>query len=324
MTSATIPDYFEPPNSRELPKGSLAEIPRHILCEPKLDGVRALAHCLPDGRVVFKSRRLNKAGEYSSLEDKVPHLRDHLGLRMLCNEGYTVLDGELIAGVHRDSLTATMSVLSSKPDKAIARQAKIGELRYYVFDVAYWKGVDVTNRTLSARRELFRDYFRPGPIIPMVQVRIQGDEGRERYLEAFIRGGGEGIMFKDPDSKYFDRKGWVKVKDVTTVDAVVTGWVPGKGKYAGTIGALAVSATDGATGELRELCTVAPGTDETRRWLFESLGVDGLDHLELVVELEAQAWTTGGKLRHPRIVRYRKDKTVASVVDFDGSLSRVV
>ena len=324
MTSSARPDYFEPPNSKELPKGSLAEIPRHVLCEPKLDGVRALAHCLPDGSVVIKSRRLNKAGEYSSLEDKVPHVRRHAVLCALGLQGYTVFDGELIAPVERDSLTATMSVLGSNPDKAIARQDEIGELRYYVFDVAYWKGEDVTNKTLRERRALFSNYFSTGPVVGMPQTYIKSDSGRLEYLEAFISAGGEGIMFKDPDSKYFDRKGWVKVKGTTTVDAIVTGWVPGKGKYEGTIGALKVSATDGATGELRELCTVAPGTDETRRWLFESLGVDGLDHLELVVELEAQAWTTGGKLRHPRIVRYRKDKTVASVVDFDGSLSRVV
>lgn len=86
-----------------------------------------------------------------------------------------------------------------------------------------------------------------------------------------------------------------KWKPVLTVDAVVTGLVPGKGKYAGMVGALECSV------ENVEICSTGGFTDDVRTGL-------GAHCLGLVVEVAYQYVGSGGRLRHPRFIRFRDDK----------------
>ena len=90
--------------------------PRHVIIEPKLDGVRAIVHCTPEG-VFITTRRKNKAGQYSQFQDNVPHLRDHLLLTQLGQEGYTIFDAEVIAPVDDDTLATTMGIVGAHPER---------------------------------------------------------------------------------------------------------------------------------------------------------------------------------------------------------------
>lgn len=87
-----------------------------------------------------------------------------------------------------------------------------------------------------------------------------------------------------------------KVKRFNTVDCIVTGFIPGQGKYLGMPGALVVSLFDGT-----ELASVSGMTDKQRQALRgEDLG--------RVCEVKYQYVGAGGRLRHPTFVRWRDDK----------------
>lgn len=103
--------------------------------------------------------------------------------------------------------------------------------------------------------------------------------------------GAEGWMLKDGNLL-----NWQKLKAVQTVDCVVTGTVEGKGKYLGLVGALTV-AVEGV-----EIANVGGFDDATREEISED------DPIGRVVEVAYQYVGSGGRLRHPRFIRFRDDK----------------
>jgi ATP-dependent DNA ligase len=105
----------------------------------------------------------------------------------------------------------------------------------------------------------------------------------------------EGLVYKTGNLS-----GYRKWKPVLTVDAVVTAIVPGKGKYAGMVGALEVSVYDDMCA-MRVIATTGGFTDEERAGL-------SADVIGTVVEIAYQYVGSKGRLRHPRFIRFRDDK----------------
>ena len=153
---------------------------------------------------------------------------------------------------------------------------------------------------------------------------------RHAKVDEFISQGFEGAVLKDPGARYHDSRAWLKYKVKTTVDAQVTNFEYGAvgSKYALTVGALKVSVIDRATGKLREIARVAPGDDHERDEWFNLLTSYGpeeeiIAHNE-IIELEGQQWTKDGRIRHPRILRVRGDRSEPNTVDFSSSKPEVV
>lgn len=97
---------------------------------------------------------------------------------------------------------------------------------------------------------------------------------------------------------------WRKLKRVSTIDCVVTGYEDGDGKYLGLLGSLRVGVYPVKGGPLVEIANVSGMTDEERVRM-----TDEIDSLEgRVVEVAYQYIGSGGRLRHPRFVRWRDDK----------------
>lgn len=103
----------------------------------------------------------------------------------------------------------------------------------------------------------------------------------------------EGWVFKNSNWGHSEK--W---KPVLTIDAVVLGIVPGKNKYTGQTGALVVGIGD------RVLANVSGMTDAERRDM-------GPHDIGRVVEVAYQYVGDGGRLRHPRFIRFRDDKLAA-------------
>jgi ATP-dependent DNA ligase len=318
---------FEPAKAHSTIKGlngiNVVQSPDHTWVEEKLDGVRALVHCTPTG-VYITTRRLNKQGEYKQFQDNVPHLRDSSFLRSLGKRGYTILDGEVIAPHDTDTLANTMKVVGSGPDVAIARQLATGKLGLHLFDAPWINGDDMTNMPLYTRHYalemLFEDYKHDKSDVYLVDNLggMSPSEKLEEYAEAIERGS-EGLIIKNPGATYYER-GWLKVKGKITLDAQVTGWEHGSagGKWEHHLGALIVSVFN-HSGVLVDVAKVIPGDDEMREGLYqqlESLADPVIEDLNMIVEMEAQIWTKDYRLRHPRIVKWRPDKSSPNKVDF--------
>jgi ATP-dependent DNA ligase len=118
--------------------------------------------------------------------------------------------------------------------------------------------------------------------------------------------GEEGIILKDPKGPWQDKrvKHQVKMKAELEADLLVTGLVPGSGKYQGKIGALQVESADG-----RVKSAVGTGLDDDERsW-------DPKEFLGKIVSVKYNALIddkkTGQKsLFLPVFVEIRDDKKV--------------
>ena len=147
------------------------------------------------------------------------------------------------------------------------------------------------------------------------------------FFEEMLAAGHEGVMVKDPGSRYeAGRRGasWVKVKRAKTLDLVVLAVEWGSGRREGLLSNLHLGARDPSSGELVMLGKTFKGmTDEVLAWQTTALKAIEVDHEghivyvrpEKVVEIafndvqRSSQYPGGLALRFARLVRYRDDKT---------------
>lgn len=157
--------------------------------------------------------------------------------------GYTAgwpgepLDGELWAG--RGRFESVSAAVRRREADAQAWQP----IRLMVFDLPAQPG-DFDARLQALRRLLAT----PPPTLRAVeQFRVASAAALRARLDAIVAAGGEGLMLHRGDSRYAaGRNGdLLKYKPYDDAEATVVGYVPGKGKYEGLVGALEVESDDG-------------------------------------------------------------------------------
>ena len=97
--------------------------------------------------------------------------------------------------------------------------------------------------------------------------------------------GKEGLILNTGTVRY-------KVKGMETHDVVVTGLLPGQGKYTGKLGAF-----------ITDMGNVGTGLSDKQRLYFNTP-----DTIGKVIEVSCMELTKDGKFRHPRFIRERFDK----------------
>lgn len=261
--------------------------------ERKLDGIRLLAFKRGKNVELLSRNRLPQNAAYPAFEAAVAALP--------CQEA--ILDGEAVGGWERELASG-----------------------YYLFDILWLDGRDLTSLPLAERREALTAL----PLVPPLCL-VQRLDG-QRPWERACADGWEGVIAKRIDSVYEHRRSllWLKMKCEETVDLVVGGFTEPRGKRVG-LGALLLGYFDGPdfvfagkvgtgldTALLRELrarfdARALPAPPFTRGTGLPRDGAHWVEP-ELVVELAFMEWTSGGKLRHPRLVRVRPDKPAHEAV----------
>lgn len=148
------------------------------------------------------------------------------------------LDGELWAGRCRfAALSGTVRRL--EPDDASWRQ-----VRFLVFDLPAHPG-PFGERLAALRTLLARGG--DGPLQPLAQFRVAGRAELAAELERIVRAGGEGLMLRRDQGPYQAVRSddLLKLKPWDDAEARVVGYVPGKGRLAGVMGALVVETPQG-------------------------------------------------------------------------------
>jgi len=152
-------------------------------------------------------------------------------------------------------------------------------------------------------------------------------EAAQAFLAAALAQGHEGIMAKDPASRYeAGSRGaaWLKIKVAHTLDLVVLAAEWGSGRRQGWLSNLHLGARDESGGFVMLGKTFKGLTDEMLEWQtakLKALAIDptSRDHVvavrpELVVEVAfnelqvSRRYLGGLALRFARVVRYRPDK----------------
>ncbi len=151
----------------------------------------------------------------------------------------TPLDGELWAGRGQFS-QAVATVRQQKPDDAAWRR-----IRFMVFDLPAQGGpftdrIPVLNRLLATLAVPW--------VQPVVQSRVASPQALQARLTRTVALGGEGLMLHRGASLYRAQRSddLLKVKTHEDAEARVIAHIPGKGKYAGMLGALLVQMPDEA------------------------------------------------------------------------------
>lgn len=183
----------------------------------KLDGVRAYW----DGQR-FLSRQGNEYHAPDWFTDGLPNVP---------------LDGEL--WIDRKAFQRTVSIVRRQDKSHHWKQ-----VRYLVFDAPESGG------KFEERIEFLSDTIRPDKLA-YAQVhehlRCKGIAHLQEQLEEIETLGGEGLMLREPESKYVAGRSstLLKVKTFHDAEAIVLAHQPGKGKFKGMLGALQVQLPDG-------------------------------------------------------------------------------
>jgi bifunctional non-homologous end joining protein LigD len=258
------------------------------LFERKYDGIRLLAFKDGPGVRLFSRNRLPQS--IPSIATAIEHLPVH----------DVILDGEM-----------------TWPGAKVV---------YHVFDVMWLDGRDVRSLPLEDRRALLSGLpLRP----PLQRVTLLDDA---RPWERACSEGWEGVIAKRRDSRYEHRRSphWLKMKCEATQELVVGGFTDPQGKRVG-LGALLVGYFEGddfvfagklGTGfDTRMLVDLRARLDamEIARPPFtKAIGLPRLRahwvRPEIVVQVAFIEWTVNGKLRHPRLIGIRTDKSARDVV----------
>jgi DNA ligase-1 len=148
------------------------------------------------------------------------------------------MDGELWIGRGRfDEVSAL--VRAREVDDAAWRR-----VRFMVFDLPAHEGGFSTRlqqlRVLLARAGI-------AWLQPVAQQRLADAQALEARLQAVVAAGGEGLMLHHREARYRAGRsdGLLKLKTHDDAEARVVGHTPGRGKYAGMLGALVVERPDG-------------------------------------------------------------------------------
>jgi bifunctional non-homologous end joining protein LigD len=305
-------------------KATLADLPadeEHWGFEIKWDGVRALAHYEPG-----YLRLISRNGRDITVQyPEIGRLSRQLGGRKV------VLDGELVAfdDHGRPSFQRLQPRMHVTSEAEIRRRQRQTPVTYVIFDVLYVDGRPLLDETYEARRRHLDELQLGGASWQVPEYhRGEGSVLREASREQGL----EGIIAKRLDSRYrpgIRSRDWLKVKNVRGQEVVIGGWLPGKGRREGGLGALLVGYY--VDGELRYAGKVGTGFNaETLKLLRQRLA--SLEQKtspftgrqpekdavfvrpELVCEVAFSEWTRAGTLRHPSYQGLREDKAPADVV----------
>ena len=267
------------------------------LFERKLDGIRVLAYKHGKNVTLYSRNRLPQ--HYPTVAKAIAELP----------VSDAILDGEAAWDISH-SLGAD----------------RRSPVLYHVFDVLWFDGRSVTDLPLEERRALLKTLPLKAPLGRVQEV--NDDKPWERACAE----GWEGVIAKRRGSKYEHRRSphWLKMKCEAGQELVVGGFTDPQGSRVG-LGALLVGYFDkddfvfagkiGTGFDTKLLLDLRRRLDKLEIPATPFTRATGLPRLrahwvtpQIVVQVAFIEWTVNGKLRHPRLIAVRHDKSARDVV----------
>jgi len=289
--------------------------------EIKWDGYRSLAF-LREGKVELMSRNGH------SFNEKFVQIYNSLSSWKI----NAVIDGEIVA-LNQENLPDFNLLQNWKKDNKI-------KLLFYVFDVLWIEGFDVTKLSLSDRKLILNSIIpEASDIRSGMTVRGRGSD----FFEAIKKSGMEGIIAKRSDSLYSPgnrSKDWLKIKAQRRQEVVIIGYTKTKGSpkafsslilgvynkkelvYAGKVGTgfkdaeqkdllLKFKSLERKTSPIQDISDV----NKDGRWRHKSADTDVFWlKPEMICEIHFTEVTEDGIFRHPAFIALREDKNSNEVI----------
>lgn len=277
--------------------------------ERKLDGIRCIAIRSGKDLTLLSRNDLSQNARY-------PELVEALAAES-CDQ--FVIDGEVVAF---DGSQTSFAKLAQRARTHVP-------VFLYVFDILWLQGHDVRKLPLRTRKRLLKTALQFHGNVRWTQYRNR--DGEALFKEA-CRKGWEGLIAKRADSQYVTTRSrdWLKFKCEHGQELVVGGYTEPRGsrvefgalllgyyrdgqlEYAGKVGTGFDTETLHELGaQLRTLKrTDPPFTNPQSIKEPHTTWVEP----ELVAEVGFTEWTRDGRLRHPRFLGLRDDKSATEVV----------
>jgi bifunctional non-homologous end joining protein LigD len=235
-----------------------------------------------------------------------------------------IFDGEIVA-LRPDGVSDFQSLQNAYQDRRGAL------LHYFIFDLLYLDGKDLTPAPLEERRAALAALLKKTDLPPPIHLSEEIEGNGPAFLRAACQKGLEGIISKRRDRPYVPGRGsdWLKIKCVQTDEFVIGGYTDPEGARVG-FGALLLGYHD-AKGELIYAGKVGTGYgDSTLKALFKKLeplrgdqspfrdhkrAVKGTHWVAptLVAQVTFGSRTRSGLLRHASFQGLREDKSAHEV-----------
>ncbi|MFN7097441.1 MAG: DNA ligase D [Gammaproteobacteria bacterium] len=287
------------------------------LHEIKLDGYRFICQ-IKNKKISFYTRN------HHDWIDKFPKIKNELRKSKLNN---ITLDGELVAlnekGISNFQLLQN-SIKNHQESKII----------YYVFDLLYYQGYDLTNTPLIERKKLLQQILETdAKHVSMLRYSEHFHVTGKELFKTACQLGLEGIISKEASSVYSQTRSrnWLKIKCKHVQEFVVGGYTKPKGtrnafgallvgyynkqgklQYAGRVG---TGFTEVSLHEIEKILSKLKQTKNPflAKASFNSQGVQWVKPT-LVIQIEYLAMTKDGLLRHASFQGVRSDKKSNEVI----------
>ncbi|MDR3563994.1 MAG: non-homologous end-joining DNA ligase [Negativicutes bacterium] len=329
MASASLPHDLKPMLAKA---GPLPEDYSNYGFEIKWDGLRAIAY-IEAGGISLASRNLkNITSQYPELAALGKTLGRHS----------VILDGEIVAldQAGQPSFSSLQHRMGLRSATTIAAMTATIPVHYMIFDILFLEGHSLQSLPYTERRAMLEALALNGSWWQTPPYRA----GQGPDMVAASRDLGlEGVVAKRLTSLYEAgrRSGaWIKIKNQQRQELVIAGWVPGRGRRSGQIGAI-------LTGYYDVTPEQAVARNHPQRLLFAGkVGTGFSDAMlhrlkaafedrrrtecpfsqqppdknalfiepDLVGEFEFTEWTQDHTLRHPSFKGLRHDKEATSVI----------
>nr|MDO8082719.1 ATP-dependent DNA ligase [Candidatus Freyarchaeota archaeon] len=285
------------------PEEILEKMQGECAVEYKLDGERVQAH-KNDGKVNLFSRRLE------NITEQYPDIAELVKENMIPER--VIVEGEIVAIDPQTGELLPFQTLMRRRRKYGIKEAKEEfPASLNLFDILLVDKTDYTTKTYPERRKKLEEITKKNDRIKPVEAEIvNNSKDIETFFEKAIESGCEGLVAKSiqPDSIYeAGSRGfkWIKFKReyktemIDTIDTVIVGALMGRGRRAGTYGALLVAVYDTEQDIFRTISKVGTGfSDADLEALPEKLKEYKIDHKHPRVDskLKADVWFTPGKV----------------------------
>ncbi|MGH3152597.1 MAG: ATP-dependent DNA ligase, partial [Streptosporangiaceae bacterium] len=227
----------------------LAKLGGECSAEYKYDGVRVQAHRTADGQIELFTRRLERVS--SQFPDVVEVLAAGLGPRE------AILEGEVVAyDPAAGELHPFQEVMFRRRKYGIAEAVRDVPVGLFCFELLYADGQDLTTLPYPQRRARLAEAITVSPQLRLTTAtEVSSPAALDAAFEQAITDGCEGLMCKSVSPAAIYQAGnrgwlWIKLKRdyrtelSDTVDLVAVGAFAGRGRRAGTYGALLLAAYD--------------------------------------------------------------------------------
>ncbi|MBN1357240.1 ATP-dependent DNA ligase [Candidatus Bathyarchaeota archaeon] len=258
------------------PEEILDKLSGKCVAEYKYDGERVQAH-KKGNDIELYSRRMERISD--QYPDAVELVRNNV------NAEEAILEAECVAvDVETGELLPFQELMHRRRKYGVNEAMQQYPVSLFMFDALYVDGKDLTLDAYPSRRNLLQKTVKENDRVKAAkQIKTGNVKELEEFFEEAIEAGCEGLICKSvgADSVYqAGARGWMWIKYKRdyksemkdTVDLVVVGAFHGRGKRAGTYGALLLAAYNHEADTFETVTKLGTGfTDEDLKRLSEVL-----------------------------------------------------